>query len=242
MAARIQEMQQNSITDAMYRMFEHIDADNSGHITQEEFEGFIKHLGLEGERGDMFVSILGINDQSHIDFGHFCRGFTQVMDNASSASIQPDVFLGGTCGQTTWRAEMAIPMLEAEGVGYYNPQVKDWNPHLTVLENVMKASCRTLLFFVDSSTRSIMSMIEAAQYICCGRDVVLVINPIIPGTSIDGVKMSEREVKDLNRAREYLAHIAELHKTPVYKSVLDACVAIIAKKKQREAEEKNEED
>ena len=33
------------------------------------------------------------------------------------------VFLGGSCNPTTWRKDIAMPLLEAGGVTYYNPQV-----------------------------------------------------------------------------------------------------------------------
>lgn len=32
------------------------------------------------------------------------------------------VFLGGSCNPTTWRSEIAIPLLEKHLVDYYNPQ------------------------------------------------------------------------------------------------------------------------
>ena len=33
------------------------------------------------------------------------------------------VFLGGACGATTWRRDVAIPVLDAAGVSYHNPQL-----------------------------------------------------------------------------------------------------------------------
>ena len=33
------------------------------------------------------------------------------------------VFLGGSCNPTTWRKDIAIPLLDAAGSSYYNPQV-----------------------------------------------------------------------------------------------------------------------
>lgn len=32
-----------------------------------------------------------------------------------------DVFLGGSCNPTTWRADTAIPELKKHGISYYNP-------------------------------------------------------------------------------------------------------------------------
>ena len=31
------------------------------------------------------------------------------------------VFLGGSCNPTVWRKEITIPILQSEGVTYYNP-------------------------------------------------------------------------------------------------------------------------
>lgn len=33
----------------------------------------------------------------------------------------PEVFLGGACNPTTWRADVAVPTLNKFGISYYNP-------------------------------------------------------------------------------------------------------------------------
>lgn len=33
----------------------------------------------------------------------------------------PEVFLGGSCNPTTWRADVAMPELTKLGISYYNP-------------------------------------------------------------------------------------------------------------------------
>lgn len=33
----------------------------------------------------------------------------------------PEVFLGGSCNPTTWRADVAIPTLKNLGISFYNP-------------------------------------------------------------------------------------------------------------------------
>lgn len=33
----------------------------------------------------------------------------------------PEVFLGGSCNPTTWRADVAIPALDELGISFYNP-------------------------------------------------------------------------------------------------------------------------
>ena len=41
----------------------------------------------------------------------------------AAASQNISVFLGGACNPTTWRQDIAMPMLDAAGISYYNPQV-----------------------------------------------------------------------------------------------------------------------
>lgn len=47
------------------------------------------------------------------------------MSSAASTSSGEDpkveVFLGGSCNPTTWRADVAIPELDKLGISFYNP-------------------------------------------------------------------------------------------------------------------------
>lgn len=40
--------------------------------------------------------------------------------------VDNKVFLGGTCGNSTWRDEL-IPMLEDECISFFNPVVENWD-------------------------------------------------------------------------------------------------------------------
>jgi hypothetical protein len=122
------------------------------------------------------------------------------------------IFLGGSCNPTTWRPDIAIPLLESAGVEYYNPQVEDWGPELVAIEAAAKEEADVLLFVIDSQTRAIASMLEATEYICTGRHVVLVIE--YPSTAFTG-----SELKDLGRARAYLRDVAQRHNVPVIDSI-----------------------
>jgi hypothetical protein len=53
-----------------------------------------------------------------------------------------EVFLGGACNPTTWRATAAIPFLEAAGVTYYNPQVDDCELPLWEVAEAVGWRCR----------------------------------------------------------------------------------------------------
>lgn len=44
-------------------------------------------------------------------------GNTQIVE----ANNAPEVFLGGSCNPTTWRADVAIPTLMRLGISFYNP-------------------------------------------------------------------------------------------------------------------------
>jgi hypothetical protein len=130
------------------------------------------------------------------------------MGSGSSKRIQQEakpsetmVFLGGTCGSSTWRGDIACPILDSLGVTYWNPQVPadKWKPEMIPAENRAKETARVLLFVVDGSTRGVMSMVEAAYYMGAGRRVVLFIEDVP-----DSFSSSEEEVKDLNRGRKYL--------------------------------------
>ena len=39
------------------------------------------------------------------------------------SDAREEVFLGGSCNPTTWRQDIAMPLLDKNGVNYYNPQV-----------------------------------------------------------------------------------------------------------------------
>lgn len=136
------------------------------------------------------------------------------------------VFLGGSCNPTTWRKDVAIPILEAAAVSYYNPQVDDWSPELVAIEAKAKADAKVLLFVIDSQTRAIASILEATEMIMSGRHVVLVIDQIADCTEIGGQTVTGSELKDLNRARTYLRDLAQRHLVGVYPTVDRAVTAI----------------
>jgi hypothetical protein len=42
--------------------------------------------------------------------------------NGEKAVVEaPEVFLGGSCNPTTWRADVAMPELQKLGISFYNP-------------------------------------------------------------------------------------------------------------------------
>jgi hypothetical protein len=72
-------------------------------------------------------------------------------------------------------------------------------------------------------------MLEATEYIISNRRVVLVIEDIKAGTLIDNELVAQRQLKDLNRARAFLADIAARHqkKCDIHNSIESAINHII---------------
>lgn len=132
------------------------------------------------------------------------------------------IFLGGSCNPTTWRTDIAIPLLESAGVEYYNPQVANWRPELVTIEARAKETADDLLFVIDRNTRAVASMIEATEYMTAGREVWLVVEDIADGTEITGSVITGRELEDLNNAREYLRDVATRYCYSIYGSVEEA--------------------
>jgi hypothetical protein len=143
--------------------------------------------------------------------------------------MRPHLFLGGSCNPTTWRADIAIPLLEAAGVSYYNPQVEDWSPELVKAEADAKIASVEVLFVIDHQTRAIASMLEATEFVATvnSYDALLVIHNITDGTVIDGQTITGRELKDLNRARAYLRELATRRGIHIYPTVDEAVGASI---------------
>ena len=49
-----------------------------------------------------------------------------------------DVYLGGSCGATSWRRDDIIPILNQHGVTFFDPQVSEWDPSLISVEQAAK--------------------------------------------------------------------------------------------------------
>jgi hypothetical protein len=141
-----------------------------------------------------------------------------------------DVYLGGSCGATSWRRDDIIPILNQHGVTFFDPQVSEWDPSLISVEQAAKNQCSVLLFAIGGDTLSVASMVEAAYYMGRGRRLVLVLSdipqPPQPGscTTVEGMQLSSRAVRDYNRGRAYLASIAQKREVPLYTSTVDAAL------------------
>ncbi|GLD93465.1 hypothetical protein PINS_up002057 [Pythium insidiosum] len=144
------------------------------------------------------------------------------------AVIPVDVFLGGSCNPTTWRRDIAVPMLRDAGIHYFNPQVDEWYEELVAEETRAKEGAKFLLIVIDNSTRAIVSINESVEYICRGRRIVLVVENLAIGTKVDGVELTAAELADLNGARECLRRLAVKRGVSVCDDVTSAVEEIIA--------------
>ena len=83
------------------------------------------------------------------------------------------VFLGGSCGDTTWRTDL-IPHLEQNEIEYFNPVVEDWNDEAFKKEQEEKAYAATLLFVLSPRTANVYSIAEMVNLIRDERRVIVV--------------------------------------------------------------------
>lgn len=134
-----------------------------------------------------------------------------------------NVFLGGVCGNTTWRETIAIPAFEEAGIKYFNPQLPPgtWTPEASSIEMEAKNNADCWLFVIDGSTRAIASLVEASWAIGRFKNIVLVINDVSQ-TLEDGTVLSPSEMKDLNRGRHYLKEVALAAGYEVFDLISDA--------------------
>ena len=138
------------------------------------------------------------------------------------------IFLGGSCNPTTWRDDIAMPMLDAAHVGYFNPQVDEWFEELIEIETRAKETAQIMLVVVDKLTRCLVSINEAVEFICRGRKVMLVVEDIDEGDEIAGKLLSKTELADLNGARQCLRDLARRRKVGLFPDVataIDECIA-----------------
>ena len=82
------------------------------------------------------------------------------------------VFLGGTCNESTWRDEL-IPLLENEGIQYFNPVVEDWTLECQEEEYRQKEICDIHLFLITKKMKGVFSIAEAVASCQCKSKLTL---------------------------------------------------------------------
>jgi Nucleoside 2-deoxyribosyltransferase like len=69
------------------------------------------------------------------------------------------VFLGGTCGNSTWREEL-IPQLK---INYFNPVVENWTPECQEEELRQREECDYCLYVITSQMSGVYSIAEVVD-------------------------------------------------------------------------------
>ncbi|GFS15995.1 RalBP1-associated Eps domain-containing protein [Elysia marginata] len=138
-----------------------------------------------------------------------------------------DVYLGGSCGESNWREDVAIPLLKREGISYLNPLVTKWSDYLIPMQAAEREKCRLLLFTIADCTRAIGAMVEAGYYIGLGCRVVLCLEKLQPYTTIAGEQMTSTALKDYNRGRVYLSDMASREGAPVFENVSESLTSAV---------------
>ena len=142
------------------------------------------------------------------------------------------VFLGGSCGDSTWRKDTAIPLLEASNVSYYNPQlgVNQWNIRRINEENSAKETSKSILFVIAKDSPSIASLTEASYLMGHARNVYLVVEELDVSEKQGNYRMTPLSQKDNKRARMYIRDTAKIYKVPVFQTIDGAVSKILADK------------
>eukprot|EP00644_Phytophthora_capsici_P013410 jgi/Phyca11/528365/estExt2_fgenesh1_pm.C_PHYCAscaffold_290051 len=186
--------------------------------------------GVPGERGAM--SAAPKTEPTAANASRLTRktqSFSEGLDPTEGYGLpHTAVFLGGSCNPTTWRHDVAMPMLDAAHVRYFNPQVDEWFEELIQIEAQAKETAQIVLMVVDGLTRSIVCINEAVEYICRGRKVMLVVDDIDEGTEVAGKVLSKTELADLNGARQCLRDLAHKRGVGLFQDVaaaINGCIA-----------------
>jgi hypothetical protein len=187
---------------------------SSNYLPKEEIHAYFAAAQLSDSTLSSLMTLVAINKSHILDKPSFIRVFLKALSMRDNTPLSDpcapviDVFLGGTCGNSTWRIAV-MEQLDAAGVSYYNPQVKDWTPALMSIEAIMKLLCRATLFVIDGSTRAIVSLIEIAELSASGSKLIVCIDNMKEGCEVDGVTVGKSELKDCNRGRSYATEIAK---------------------------------
>lgn len=81
------------------------------------------------------------------------------MENWLTSAKKAKVFLGGTCGKSTWRDDL-IPKLEIQ---YFNPVVSDWNEAAQQEEIKQRKTCEFVLYVITKEMEGVYSIAEVVD-------------------------------------------------------------------------------
>ncbi|KAK7475447.1 hypothetical protein BaRGS_00033328 [Batillaria attramentaria] len=181
-------------------------------------------------------------DVSSFSFEEFCcivaehkRRKPSTFMSVCSALFSPvkwidmfDIYLGGSCGDSNWREEIALPLIKRHGLSYHNPHVTEWFSRLIPMQVAEREKCRVMLYVITDSTRALAAMTEAAYYIGLGCRVVLCMQKLRPDSTISGEEVSKSALLDYNRGRAYLSDMGSREGVPEFDNIAEAVESAIA--------------
>lgn len=136
------------------------------------------------------------------------------------------VFLGGTCGDSTWREEL-ISMLN-DKIKVFNPKVKHWTEECQIIEGEHKEKDDILLFVITPETDNAYSISEVtASSIAKPESTIVCVMDNINGESF--------KKHELNAWKKILADLKKLHRAYICKNLKE-----VAKELNRRALKKAE--
>lgn len=86
--------------------------------------------------------------------------------------VDNKVFLGGTCGNSAWRDEL-IPMLEDEGISFFNPVVENWDETAQKEEDRQKKECNVHLYGLSKEQSGAYTFFEIPLSILQNKTVIV---------------------------------------------------------------------
>lgn len=105
-----------------------------------------------------------------------------------------NVFLGGTCNDSTWR-ERLIKNLE---VPYFNPVTDDWNKEAQKRENEERETAKFVLFVITPLMKGVFSIAEAID--CSNKRPETTLFCVLEKD--DDKEFDKQELKSLNQVKE----------------------------------------
>ncbi|XP_025112006.1 uncharacterized protein LOC112574880 isoform X2 [Pomacea canaliculata] len=146
---------------------------------------------------------------------------SQKVTHADCVDVH-DIYLGGSCGDTNWREDIALPLIKRHGVSFHNPHVTEWYNSLIPMQVAEREKCRLMLYVITNTTRAVAAMVEAAYYIGLGCRVVLCLQKLQPNIPISSEEVTHCALQDYNRGRAYLSDMASREGVPEFEDVAEA--------------------
>ena len=123
------------------------------YYNNEEKEKVVKMVGR-------WMSVMHCRNGKFIDRDDECQSDAlDLVHNLADIKDVSQVFLGGTCNNSTWRNDL-IPLLEIQ---YFNPVVENWTPECVEKENDAKNFCNFHLYVITPRMKGVYSIAETME-------------------------------------------------------------------------------